>query len=253
MRWVAVFFLMLTASTAHAQIVNVQSILATEASEGLSGSISGSADWRTGNTELLVLSASPVARFRHGDHLIIAIAKGELGRSKGQRIIAKTFEHLRYRYQIVPELLVEVFGQHVYDEFRRLELRTVAGIGPNVALLARDSVRIAFGAAYMFEIERLRTDDSPDAGEESIAHRASTYLMGSYQLDKRLQLIETVYAQPRFGDLADIRLLNESQLVVQLTSKLAVKVSFVLAYDSEPPTEIESLDAATKTTLTLSF
>jgi putative salt-induced outer membrane protein YdiY len=241
------------ASPARAGIVNVQSILATEADEGLSGAIAGSADWRTGNTELLVLSASPVARYRRGNHLFIGIVRGELGRSKGQRIISKTFEHLRYRHRLSPRLTAEVFTQHEYDRFRRLELRALVGAGPVLHLLRGEEYRLSWGVAYMIEYEELRGDELPDAGEDDLAHRASTYLTGTYELDERVQFIETIYVQPRLTDASDIRLLNDSQIVFKITEDIALTTAFSLAWDNAPPQGIEQLDTSLKSSITYTF
>ena len=241
------------AQPAHAGIVNVQSILATEAGDGLSGSFTGSMDWRTGNTELLLLSAAPVARFRAGDHLLVGVVRGEFGTSGDNRIIATTFEHLRYRYTISERLLGEVFAQHTYDQFKRLRLRALVGAGPKVDLVSRDDLRLSLGVAYMFEYQELRDDGAVDAGDTEVAHRASSYLTGSYELDDRVQLVATVYAQPRLTDPGDVRFLQESQVVVQLTTTLSLKTSFIMAYDSTPPAEIKQLDTALKTAISYEF
>ena len=86
--------------SATAQIVNVQSLVAGHAPEGLSGSIDASIDWRTGNTDLLDLAGAVMLRYRSGGDLAIAVARGEIATALGERIVAKTFEHLRYLHQL---------------------------------------------------------------------------------------------------------------------------------------------------------
>jgi putative salt-induced outer membrane protein YdiY len=257
MRRFAAFFVLLTVITgtglAHAGIVNVQSILTTEAEEGLSGSVTGSLDWRTGNTDLLLLSVAPVASYRSGDHLFVTLIKGEFGESADERIIFRSFEHLRYRYSITDRVLGEAFAQHTFDEFKRLRLRALFGAGPNFTLVTRDKLTVSLGLAYMLEYEELSDDGAIDAGETDLAHRASTYLTGAYELDDRVQLVNTVYAQPRLNDPADMRVLDESQLVVKLTEKVSLKTSFIVAYDRAPPADIERLDTALKTAITYAF
>jgi hypothetical protein len=241
------------AAPAHAGIVNVQSVLATEAEEGLSGSITAGVDWRTGTIRLLGLSAAPVARYRAGDHLLIGIVRGEYRTFGDSKVVARTFEHLRYRYRLVPRVTAEVFAQHEYDEFRRIELRALAGAGPKFDLVHRPRTNLAWGLAYMLEHRRLRDDDQPDAGARRTQHRASSYLTGSYQVKDDLQLVETFYAQPVLTDPGDIRLLSESQLVVKLTDQLALTTSFVLAYDRRPPAGVKRLDTALTHTVGYSF
>jgi putative salt-induced outer membrane protein YdiY len=249
----AALALALAPATAAAQIVNVQSILSRDAPAGFSGSIDASVDWRTGNTELLVLSAAPVVRFRDGDHLIIAIVRGELGIAAGDRIVAKTFEHLRYRRRFSPWLTAEAFVQHEYDEFRRLELRAVAGAGPKLELWQTPAFELSWGVAYMLEHEVLDDRQPIDAGLAVTRHRASTYLMARGAIADRLDASQTVYAQPRLDRPADTRVLAETLLTVHATVRVAIKISFTLAYDSEPPASIEALDTTLKSSVSVSF
>lgn len=241
------------ARPAAAGIVNVQSILATEADEGFSGAVTATADWRTGNTELLVLSAAPVARLRVGKNLAIGILRGEFGRAAGARIIGSTFAHLRYRRDLHPRLLAEVFAQHELDQFRRLATRALVGVGPRAVLVDAGKLNVAFGLAYMLEFEQLRDDMEPDAGASDLQHRASSYAMVRYQIDDRLQAVETAYAQPRLNDPNDVRLLSDSQLVVKITPTLALTTSFMIAYDAAPPDAIQKLDTALKSSITINF
>ncbi len=255
-RWV---LMAIAAALAHAPlparagIVNVQSILTAEAEEGFSGAVSGSIDWRTGSTDLLLLSAAPVARYRQSDHLIIGIVRGELGRTDGQRIIARTFEHLRYRYQLRDWILAEVFTQHEYDDFRRLRLRALLGAGPKVDLFRGEHGGIGLGLAYMLEYEQLQDDDEVDAGRTDLAHRLSSYLVGTYDVDERLQLVETLYAQPRLTDASDLRLLSDSSLIVALSKAFSVTTTFSLSWDTETPASIVELETALKSAIAYTF
>ena len=246
---VLVFVVLLVASPrdANAGIYNMQSILSTEADEGLSGAISGSADWRKGNVDYLFLSATPVARYRSGDHLFIGIVRGDRKTSGGATIISNTLEHLRYRHTISKSLLGEVFAQHTYDNIKRLNLRALLGAGPMVTLVEGKSYGLNLGSSYMLEYERLRDDEFADAGATDLQHRNSTYLTGRYD---RFQFTESVYVQPRLTGASDIRLLSESQITFQLTSKLSYTTSFMIAYDSRPPDSVEKLDTALISSIT---
>ena len=142
------------AEEAEAGIVNVQSALATEAKEGASGSITASADWRTGNSRLLLLGISPVARYRAGKHLFITILRGDYGKSGDNEIVKKAFEHVRYRYDFHPRILGELFQQTTYDKFRLLRMRALVGAGPKFDLVARKQISLSLGIAYMLEYEQ---------------------------------------------------------------------------------------------------
>jgi len=244
---------LVSAGEARAGIVNVQSALSTSADEGVSGSVTGTADWRTGNTNLLVLGAAAVVRYRRGDHLWLGIAKGDLGKSNGARIIAKTFAHLRYRYRFDRLVLGEVFAQHELDQFRRLATRALVGAGPMFDLVDRKNLSVGLGVAYMLEYEKLRNDGAIDAGQSDVQHRLSSYVTAHYQLDDHLELVETAYAQPRLTDAADYRLLSDSQLVVKVNSKISLSTTFSVAFDNRPPATIKKTDTALKSAVSVSF
>jgi len=244
------------ATEARAQIVNVQSALSTEAKEGLSGSASATADWRTGNTRLLLLGVSPVARYRAGDNLVIAILSGNYGKSADTTIAKTAFGHLRYRRKLRDRILGETFIQAMYDEIRLLKLRALFGVGPKFDLVKRKHFLVSLGIAYMLEYEQ--PNSSALETENTTYHRASSYLTGSFELDDHVQVVETVYVQPRIDDPGDIRVLDESQLVTKVTKRVALTTSLVVAYDSSPltkedGTELDTLDTTMKTSITVEF
>ncbi|MCP4447304.1 MAG: DUF481 domain-containing protein [Myxococcales bacterium] len=232
------------ASEANAGIYNMQSILATEADEGISGAISGSANWRRGNVDYLFLSATPLARYRVGNHLIIGMMRGDHKTSGGATIISNTLEHLRYRYTISDALLGEVFAQHEFNDVKRLNLRALVGAGPKATLVNGSSYALDVGVSYMLEYQRLQDDEFADAGNTDVQHRNSTYVTGHYQADDRVQLAESVYVQPRLTDASDIRLLSETQLTFKMTKRLSFTSSLTIAYDSRPPDAVKRLDTA---------
>lgn len=245
--------LLVSSRPAAAGIVNVQSILATEAEEGLSGALTGSIDWRTGNTDYLFLSAAPVARYRAGDHLFIGILRADRKTSEGTELVSRLFEHGRYRYSFTDRLLGEVFAQHEFDEIRRLQVRALVGAGPKFDVFKGEGYSASFGVAYMLEYERLRDDMQVDAGTDDLQHRISSYLLGHYEIDDRLQLVETFYVQPRLTDPNDIRFLNDSTLVVSVTKKLSFNTTFNVSFDNAPPATIEKLDTALTSSVTYDF
>jgi len=238
---------------ARAQIVNVQSVLATKAEPGLSGSVQGSIDWQSGNVDLLRLTTMSTARYLRGPNLVVGILKGDLGRASGARYIAKTFEHLRYRFTLSDLVVLESFAQHEYDQFRRLELRALIGVGVALRVLRGKELNLTWGLAYMPEYERLRNDDQADAEREYIFNRASTYVSGAVELDKRIQLVQTFYWQPRLDEPEDFRFLSESQFVVQISKRLTQTTAMVFSYDSRPPLGIAKLDTTLKSAFTFSF
>lgn len=250
----ALALLVVSPGVAAAGIVNVISAMSAEAPEGLSGSVSASANLASGNTDLLVVGLSPVIRYRAEDHLWIGIMRGEYGRSNDERILASSFEHVRYRKRLSEAWSGEVFAQHAYDEFRRLNVRTLFGLGPKVDLLEREGAKVSLGAAYMFEYEKLSgSGGTGDAGDSRIDHRLSAYLGGDLVVAKRIELVQTLYAQPRFDRPEDIRLLSESQVSIRATERISLTTSLTVAYDARPPDDVDGTDLKLTSGVTWSF
>ncbi|MBK9069624.1 MAG: DUF481 domain-containing protein [Myxococcales bacterium] len=246
----------LAASTAHAQIVNVQSQM-KNISDGVSGTAEGGLELKTGSAGMFVINGSVRVAYKFGDNLLFAIVRGDYGKiyrtDPDITIEAKHFEHLRYRRALAKRLTAEAFVQHEADRYRRLTTRALAGAGPRLNLVAHKHVEAFYGLAYMFEFERLADDEEIDAGDTQRNHRLSTYLVASVSDGDALRLSEAIYVQPKLADPADIRVLSELSLKTKITKDVAFKTSFVVAYDSAPPAAINGLDTTLETSIEVAF
>ncbi|MEZ4367666.1 MAG: DUF481 domain-containing protein [Kofleriaceae bacterium] len=243
-------------AVAHAQIVNVQAKI-EDVPEGVSGAVEGSLDWRTGNSELLLVGGGGRLAYRRDDTLVYALVRGDYGKifqtDPATEIVAKTFEHVRLRQGLTPWLVGEAFVQNEADRFRRLTIRALAGAGPRFVVASAKHYGLFYGIAYMFEYERLADDGELDAGERQHSHRISTYLAGFADLNEHVKATETVYVQPRITEPDDLRVLLDVGLTAKIASRLSLKTSFVLAYDSSPPATIAGLDTGLKTSFEATF
>jgi len=244
----------LAGARAEAQIVNVQPLIGGDVEkQGLSLTFEGAADLRRGNTDLTSLSGSAVGQYRAGRHLVFLLARGDFGENADVPFMNKDLEHARYRIDFLGPLSWEAFVQHDRDEFRRLALRALVGTGPRIHLVRWKIFEAALGTAYMLEHERLGGGDQPDAGETTLAHRLSSYVVLSTSASENLQLSTTMYLQPRLDRLRDVRVLNESSLLSKATKHLALKLALTSAFDAEPPAGVRSLDSALKASLLATF
>lgn len=241
-------------AAATAQIVNVQGSLAKEPPPGWSGQLGGGLDWQTGTTDVVTVSGTGSLLWRHGRWLALGLARGEYREGRGVKLSQRAFEHLRVRRELTARALWEGFVQHEYDAFRRLSVRAVAGTGPALRLVRDGRLRLTGGLAYLVEYERLSVKaDVVDSGASRVHHRASTYLTGSLDLDGDVTATQTVYVQPRLDAPDDVLVLSETALTSQLTSRLSLVNSFILAYDSTPPATIADLSTALKVTFAIKF
>lgn len=247
--------MLLGAGPAYAQIVNVQTQLATPPEEdGVSGKLELKVDWRTGNNPLLDIGGGASLLVKRGDLLGLVVARGGYGTSRGLTLTKRTFEHVRVRYAIDCRWRWEVFVQHEYDAFRRLVIRGLAGSGPAFQLVESKPATVLVGAAYMFEYEELdKRDGTTDAGDRSVYHRASFYVTGTHKLGEGVSITETIYAQPRLRHPSDIRLFAEVAVTSKLSKRLALSDALTFAYDRTPPDQIERIDTQLVVSLILTL
>jgi hypothetical protein len=143
--------------------------------------------------------------------------------------------------------------QHEFDQFRRLSVRGLAGTGPALQLVNTEDVAVLAGAAYMLEYERL--DDragTMDAGDRSIAHRASFYVTGT-ETAGSVSFAETIYVQPRLDDPGDVRVLGELSVTTKLSKRIALSDALIVAYDRTPPEGIERYDTQLMISVIVTF
>jgi hypothetical protein len=251
----AILAIAVTATAARAQIVNVQGALAkAPATDGAIGVVELKLNWREGNNPLFDIGGAGSLVVRHGPVLGLALARGEYGTSRGLTLARKSFEHVRGRIELDRRWRWEVFGQHEYDQFRRLALRALVGTGPALQIVETPALALLAGAAYLYEYERLDTRlGTIDAGEHTTAHRASVYLTGHEDIGAGALIVETVYAQPRLDQPGDVRVLGELAVQTKLSARLGLKNSFLVAYDRTPPDGVKRYDTALEVAITATF
>lgn len=254
-RWLVIAAIGLTTTTAHAQIVNVQGALANAPDhDDTTGQVEAKINWREGNNPLFDIGGAGTLLVRRGAIVGLVLARGEYGTSRGLTLTRKSFEHLRTRIHLDDRWRWELFGQHEYDQFRRLSLRALVGTGPAYQLFDTKPIAVLAGAAYLFEYDRLdRRPGVADPGRRTIEHRASLYLTGRENLSATVTIVETVYLQPRIDHPADLRILGELSVLSKLAARVALRNSFTVAYDDTPPDGIKRYDTALELAVLVTF
>jgi hypothetical protein len=232
----------------------VQPLIAKNAyGDGPHGALEAATDWRSGNTDLFLLSGNVLASYRRDRHLLFLFGRGEYGSKGSERFASSDLEHLRYRVVVHPPFELEAFAQHDRDEFRRMALRALAGAGPRLHVVESKPMDLAFGVAYLFEYEKLASGHEADSGEVQHNHRLSSYGSLILRVTETLALAYTLYVQPRLDDFADVRVLSDTELAVTVVPHVALKIALTLTYDSEPPISVKQTDGIRKAMIQLSF
>lgn len=257
MRRLLFFFCVFWITFAFAERANAQvnteplrrKILAQRISTQLDASFAG----RLGNTEGIQAGASGAIGFVAGEHFAFAIASGDYSQFNDTVQVAKTFAHLRYNYELTSWLWMEAFAQAQSDQFQRLKLRNLFGIGPRFGLFQDKDLRVFTGASLMFEREILNIDQAALDAREVRVFRGSLYGAINYLPDDRIELSATAYLQPQVARVADVRVLLETAASFKLTKRFTAGISAILRYDSEPPTSVKRADFELKNTIGVSF
>lgn len=99
----------------------------------------------------------------------------------------------------------------------------------------------------MYEYEKLTS------GVDSRTFRVSSYVSVSVRKADRFSVSSTTYVQPAADRIADIRVLNESELAVAISSFLSLTTTLSYRYDSEPPAGVKEYDLSLSQGLKVRF
>ena len=237
------------------QIVNVQKLAKFPTEEGFGGEISGSFNIKSGNTQLISLNGKGNIRYKISRHVILFIFRGGFVKHKKETIQSKTFEHLRYRVNIYKLFEIESYLQHEYDEFRKLLIRGLWGIGPRITFISTKRFILGIGTSYMLEfIKTIPEEEKGIESREELYHRWSNYLTFSLKILNNLFFSSTSFLQPRFDKMSDVRLLTENSLRIVITKHFSIKLNYIVSYETKPVApNVKKLDTSFGTELSFVF
>ncbi|MEC9466447.1 MAG: DUF481 domain-containing protein [Myxococcota bacterium] len=245
---------MLVANSAHA-IVNVMSKSDQRAEVGLSGTVSGSISYQSGNVQLLRMEGGANLVYRHHEHTYILKGSyaffGEYLNSPGS-IIHKGFGHLRYRYRLEDWLQIESFGQGQFDKILRIKLRLLWGAGLRFEY-NMDQLGLEAGTTYMLEREVEEDDYWDNVSFGSLVNRWSNYLMVTWEVTENVTVGTMNFFQPRFDRFCDYRIYHDLYLELSAGDAISMRVTHEVQYDSSPWPSVDPIDRRIKTTLGMSF
>lgn len=248
-RYIVYFTFFITTIT-YSQ-VNIEKYKSLSNILGVNGNLSFYISAKTGNTDVQEFGIDGRINYESSKYYTFLIGKGEYGWNKGQEYSNNALLHFRYIHKLNKIINPEFFTQINYNKKRLLNFRSLTGGGIRVTIKRDSLTNFDFGTAYMYEIENLDLDKFSIHPIKTRHHRWSNYLSFSSSLSNNSRLSIVVYAQPRFDNFEDIRLLSENHLGVNLTETLSLSVNFSLQYDSRPPDGVKDFDTNTKVGFTI--
>lgn len=236
---------------AHA-IVNIEAMRLTP-EPGFSGSVETAISGKRGTAESDTVNAALRADWHQGPHTAFVIAEREYGKTNDVRSADSVFVHAREIYALTDTFALEAYAQRESDDFLRLKSRVLAGLGGRLHLWERpETANLYVGlGAFAFREETESVDPNDDGKDEGV--RMNAYINYTHRLADNLRIMSTTYYQPRTGDLADVRALEQAALAVDITRRLELKLTLDLVHDSDPPEGIEQNEVSYQTRFRFSF
>jgi putative salt-induced outer membrane protein YdiY len=233
-------------NSAHA-FMNIESVRQSQ-KDGLLGQVGFRLSGAAGNTDKIGGAVSNLTAYKTDHREILFLAAYEYGESLKVKNTNKGHVHLRHGIKQRKYFIWEQFVQAQFDEFRKLNLRALAGGGARFRVFKISETTLYGGVGAFYEHEKL--DDNE--GKEDTT-RANLYVSYLQKVAPNLVLSFINYYQPSFEDLKDFRFISDLGFEFKLTEKLSFKIDLTLSHDSEPPRGVKTTDFTYLTGLNYTF
>jgi putative salt-induced outer membrane protein YdiY len=197
----------------------------------------------TGNTSLAVLTTGFRVKHLETERYELEWSVNyRYGESEGQ-VIARSMK-TGLSYDLHPEAAWSPFAfvDAERDAFRRLDVRTNAGVGAKRTFVNHDTASFSLSAAVLHDYENFRT--APD--QESVASRSnarwSLRAKGHRVLTSGVRFDHVSFFQPVWDEADDYNIDTNTKATVLLTERVGVTFSYTFRRDSTPPPDVEHND-----------
>jgi len=229
--------------------VNIEKYRRDQTVQGFSGSAELDISINTGNKDLQVVGAEGYLDYKVVDSYTFIVFQGDYGWKSGKEFSNEALVHLRYIYTINELIKLEVFTQFDYNKLRLLLHRILGGTGIRLRVFHTENSIFSFGTAYMLEKEKFDISDE----QYYTSHRWSNYIAYKLNISENSLLALVIYFQPKIDEWKDFRILNENNLIVDISKSFSLSVGFNLRYDNDLIPDIKNFDTKTKIGLVYQF
>ncbi|NIQ97237.1 MAG: DUF481 domain-containing protein [Desulfuromonadales bacterium] len=200
------------------------------------GSLALGATRESGNTDRLSSSLSFNAKRRSDKERFTFHVLNNYAEEDDEVTTRNTYGRLKYDYFFTKKFYGFLSIEALYDKFRDINLRTVAGPGAGYQIWddSRKSLSAELGVAYH--------NEDKIAGEDDYWFTGRAAADFAYKFSETIEFTEQIIYYPRLEDQSDYQLRNEASVATTLLSSWALKVSHVLEYDSRPEAAIKNRD-----------
>ncbi len=234
--FISILFMM-TALNAHA-IVSVGNLKFDEKNPGFNGSVDVDMRGASGNSDKSSWHVGSSLVWRTPNYINLFLFGYDYGESNNKTNANKTFAHVRHIQQYTRNIDWELFAQLEKNEFTRLTRRELLGGGLRFSV--GSNTFLGLGAFRYSELLDKTTGSTDELKEDG--YRLNAYWSGDYVINPMSSFKARLYYQPKLDELADVRILFNSDLKIKLYQNFSVKLSIGIIHDSRPPQAIEETD-----------
>ncbi len=215
---------------ARAQIVNIENSRLHSDTTGWMGSLGGNFILTKQVDMVLQLNARAHVQYKNLKNLYLVLGNYSVVRGADESLIDNGFFHFRYNRKLGDVVRWEAFTQIQNNIVTKIKSRWLAGMGPRFKISDKPKLKIYAAATVMYEVER---EDLPIIVQHN-DFRNSNYISFTWIPSERVRVISTTFYQPLLKDFSDYRISTEDQLMVNITEKLALTVTWNSLFDTDP-------------------
>ncbi|HWA56820.1 MAG TPA: DUF481 domain-containing protein [Gemmatimonadales bacterium] len=189
-----------------------------------------------GNTSTTTLNAGDAASVTIGDWTLSQGFAVVYGRTDGSRSAENYVAGLRLDYLVSPGLGMYATGRWSRDRFAGISGRFEEGTGLSFRAVATAATEFSVeaGAVLNQQWNLNGTQDRFASGRGAIKFK--------HLLSKAAYVKQLAEVLPNLIDANDVRVNTETAVVAPLSSRVALKASYVLKFDNEPQPGFETTD-----------
>ena len=256
--FLASVFFVLCFSCFSQSIVNTEKLFTTnDEGLGVSAELAGSSI--SGNASVLLIEYGLNFSYKKEKHYFRLLSGGEYIYEDREEVSNSLFSQFRYNFFINRKSRIFAFTQIQSNAILLLERRLLVGGGyrRNLLDIKVDTTKryeIDLSAGIMQEEEQLNRESfSIDEKFYTNYTRAIFSLVGIIDFKNKFTIVNTTYFQQYIQNIKDFRLLNETNIMVQIKEWLGIGIDIEFRYDSEPPSTLRDKDFNTNLGLVFNF
>ena len=173
---------------------------------------------------------------KKGKHALIVINQIDYLRINEDPWLNTGFTHVRGHFWRPNKRSMEVYTQHSYDNFRRLNPRMLVGVNARYRLIKGDKITWNVGFGPMWEGERWTHPYTEEVIDVQFI-KLNTYTSFRAKLNENIDYNALFYYQVGYDEgIADFRhrIFHSSNLITKITKRLSFSFSFEFQYEDKP-------------------